>query len=226
MRLTNAIEKVYNGAYIVYYISVVVKVVFVIKQQIQFKKMFEKNNGVLKISKQEELAISRAHLAELLKAGAIERYARGIYTSSDKFEDEMQLLQLRFGRAIYSHETALFLHGLCDRSPLRFSVTVPSGYNAGGLTALGAKVYYIKKELYSEGQITAISMYGNNLQVYDIERTICDVVRSRSKIDEQIFFDGLKMYAALPGKDLNKLMRYALAFKLESVVRGYFEVLL
>jgi len=81
------------------------------------------------MSKQEELAISRAHLAELLKDGVVERYARGIYTSSDKFEDEMQLLQLRFGRAIYSHETALFLHGLCDRSPLRFSVTVPSGYN-------------------------------------------------------------------------------------------------
>ena len=196
------------------------------KQQIQFEKILEKNNGVLKTSDLGAVAIARSRLAELLKDGVVERYARGIYTASDKFEDEMQLLQLRFGRAIFSHETALFLHGLCDRSPLRFSLTVPSGYNAGGLTAVGAKVYYIKKELYFEGQTTAISMYGNNLQVYDIERTICDVVRSRSKIDEQVFFDGLKMYAALPGKDLNKLMRYAVAFKLESVVRGYFEVLL
>ena len=204
----------------------VVKVVLAMKQQIQFEKILEKNNGVLKTSDLGPAAIARANLAELLKDGIVERYARGIYTSSDKFEDEMQLLQLRFGRAIYSHETAMFLHGLCDRSPLRFSVTVPSGYNAGGLTALGAKVYYIKKELYSEGQTTAISLYGNKLQVYDIERTICDIIRSRSKIDEQIFFDGLKMYVALPGKDLNKLMRYAVIFKLESVVRGYFEVLL
>lgn len=44
---------------------------------------------------------------------------------------------------------------------------------------------------------------------YDLERTICDVIRSRNKLGTETFLAALKLYAATPKKDLNKLNSYA-----------------
>lgn len=62
--------------------------------------------------------------------------------------------------------------------------------------------------------------------MYDIERTICDLVRSRSNFEIQDFNSVLKTYVGKKDKDLNKLMEYAKAFRIDKIVRQYMEVLL
>ena len=62
--------------------------------------------------------------------------------------------------------------------------------------------------------------------VYDAERTICDLIRSRSSIETQTFQDALKQYARSREKDLRKLMRNAKMFHVEKILRQYLEVLL
>ena len=44
--------------------------------------------------------------------------------------------------------------------------------------------------------------FGHDVPVYDMERTICDVLRSRSHIEMQTFQDALKAYARRKDKDL------------------------
>ena len=61
---------------------------------------------------------------------------------------------------------------------------------------------------------------------YDLERTICDIIRSRSKIGTETFLAALKRYAASPQKDLNKLSSYAEKLRVTNVLRQYLEVLL
>ena len=61
---------------------------------------------------------------------------------------------------------------------------------------------------------------------YDMERTICDVLRSRSHIEMQTFQDALKAYARRKDKDLRTLVRYARLFRVEKILRQYLEVLL
>lgn len=65
--------------------------------------------------------------------------SRGQYATVDALVDEMANFQARYKAAIFSHETALYLHELTDRSPLYYSVTLPSGYNATGLKAGGSR---------------------------------------------------------------------------------------
>lgn len=62
--------------------------------------------------------------------------------------------------------------------------------------------------------------------VYDLERTICDVIRSRNKLGTETFLAALKMYAASPRKNLNKLNTYATQLRIANVLRQYLEVLL
>lgn len=68
--------------------------------------------------------------------------------------------------------------------------------------------------------------FGNDITVYDKERTICDIIRSRSRIEKQIFNDGLKRYLNDTSKDLNKLHKYAKQMSIETILRNYMEILL
>lgn len=69
-------------------------------------------------------------------------------------------------------------------------------------------------------------MFGHIIPMYDMERTICDLVRSRSHIEIQDFQTALKTYVHRQDKDLNRLMQYAHKFHVANIIRGYMEVLL
>ena len=67
---------------------------------------------------------------------------------------------------------------------------------------------------------------GNEVRCYDAERTICDLLRSRSRIDEETVIIAVKNYVACKNKDLNRLAVYAEKFKVSKVLKRYMEVLL
>ena len=62
--------------------------------------------------------------------------------------------------------------------------------------------------------------------MYDLERTICDLVRNRSKFEIQDYQTALKSYVAKKDKDLNRLMKYAKLFRVDGIIREYMEVML
>ena len=70
------------------------------------------------------------------------------------------------------------------------------------------------------------TIFGNTIKLYDIDRTICDIVRSRNNIEAQVFQDALKQYSRRRDKNLPKLMEYAEKFRVEKVIREYMGILL
>ena len=126
----------------------------------------------------------------------------------------------------YSLMSLHFFHDLTDREPLEYTVTVKTGYNPSKLKAEGVQVFTIKAELHGVGLTTAQTPFGHTVPVYDLERTICDLLRSRNNMEMQTFQGALKMYARRKDKDLRTLMRYAGMFRVEKILRQYLEVLL
>jgi hypothetical protein len=138
----------------------------------------------------------------------------------------MYVFQARFNKAIFSHVTALYLLGLSDRTPLSFSVTFPSGYNAKNIKDFGSKVYLIKQEIHLLGIEIIKSSHRNELKVYNLERTICDVIRNRNRMDIQFINNAIKNYVIHKDRNLDQLYKYANLFKIQKVIREYLEVLL
>lgn len=188
--------------------------------------LFEQNNGIIKTAQVLEAGIVKSTFYAYAKRHGLEQVAHGIYISPDAWTDSMYLLYLRCAQAVFSHESALFLHDLTDREPSTYSITVKTGYNPSSLQADGIKVYTIKKELHGVGIIKMNTPFGNPVLAYDVERTICDLIRSRSGIEMQTFQNALKQYAKLKEKDLRKLMRYAKMLRVDKLLRQYLEVLL
>lgn len=184
------------------------------------------NDGLLRTADAVALGISRPSVMEFVRTNDLQRLSQGVYASPDAWIDDMFVLSLRSRRLVFSHESALLLHGLAEREPAQPTVTLPSGYNATTLRRDGVNVYYIKPALMALGRVMLPSPDGNLVATYDLERTICDLVRSRSNIDQQVLTSALKAYARSPGKRLVVLLDYARKLGVEKLVRTYMEVLL
>lgn len=189
------------------------------------KILLNDNNGIIRTSDAARAGISRTTLSALVKDGKLERIAHGQYIRPDSIVDELYMLQRRSGKIIFSHETALFLLDMAERTPFLHSLTIPSSNKLSPLLSSGCKVYYVKPELHTLGRCDAKSMMGNKVIAYNAERTICDILRSRSRIDSQTFSEALKAYATRRGQNWNRLREYAEAFHITALLRQYLEVL-
>lgn len=181
---------------------------------------------LLTLKQAEEAGFTKGEFYTFVKNRDYERVAPGVYAAKDAWIDELAVLHYRYPMAVFSHEEALYFYGLTDRESLVHTLTVYSGYNTRRLKEAGCKVYTVKKELLEIGRQTGKSSQGNDIPVYDLERTICDLVRSRNSVEIQDFSTALKAYAARKDKDLNRLMQYAKLFHVEKIIRSYLELLL
>ncbi len=192
----------------------------------KLKHIANTNGGIITTSIAAESGISRAMLSKLSKEQKIQRIARGQYILEDDLQDELLSISLRSDKFIFSHETALYLHGISDRTPFVHSLTVPSDSIPSPVVRNECKMYFIKPELHELGKTTVSTPSGNEVFVYDLERSICDIVRSRNKVGTETFLAALKAYAVRPDKDLNRLYDYAKQFRILSILLRYMEVLL
>ena len=192
----------------------------------QMQELLEKRNGYLLSQDVIESGISKTYMSEFVKKYDLERVAQGVYMSADTWQDDLYILCLKNTKAILSYETALHIHELTEREPSETHVSVPYTYNAKHLRDRGLCVHQITNDLYDMGVTTATTKFGNLVTVYDMERTICDMVKARSKKDAQMFLYAIKEYSRSKKKDISKLMRYAERLDVADEVRTYMEVLL
>lgn len=190
-------------------------------------KKYIQENLVITNKEAEELGYSRHNLSELTKNGQLERLRPGLYQLKGKVIDDFVLISSNSNRIIFSHQTVLYLHDLSDRAPSVFHISVPQGYNASHIKKRyeDLQVHYVKKDLYELGKTAIKSPQGNLVPVYDVERTICDIIIDREKIDKQIFTEAIKRYFKSKNKNLRRLITYSRQFKIEDEIRKYLEVL-
>ena len=169
---------------------------------------------------------SKAEYYNYLKENNFEQITRGIYASQDTWVDPLLIAHIRCPKAVISHDAALHYYGLIDREPSTPTLTIYSGYNTSRLKAAGYKVFFVKKEYLDVGKVEVIDFDGNTIPMYDLERTMCDLVRNRSSFEIQDFNTALKSYARKKEKNLTKLFEYAKLLRVENLMRTYMEVLL
>ena len=181
-------------------------------------------NGIVTTKEVEENSIPRWFLSEMVRQGKLEKVSRGIYINKDGVYDEYFVFQNHHRKAIFSYNNALFFHNLTEKIPSKIEVTVYQGYNTHRFDK-NTIVHYVKKDIHKLGIKEIESPYGNRINVYDIERCMCDLVKSRKVIESEVFKKAFQTYARREEKDLLKLFRYAKAMGIESDMYDIMEVL-
>lgn len=184
------------------------------------------DSGILLTKNAIEAGISKHALYNFIRDNGFEKAAHGVYASPETWEDENYILSLRCPQGVLSHDEALYYHGLTDREPLQKTITIYTGYGTSRMVADGIKVFTVKKELLDIGKEIVKTSYGHDIPLYNRERTICDLIRSRNRFEIQDFQTALKTYIMGKNKNLNRLMEYAKLFHVDKKIRKYMEVLL
>lgn len=187
---------------------------------------FVDDSGILFTKDVIKAGYSKTQLYTFIQKYGYEQVGHGVYASPECWTDDLFILSTRCPQGVFSHDEALYYYGLVDREPMQKTITVYTGYGTGRLVMDGIKVYTVKKELLELGKIVITNSYGHKIPIYDMERTICDLIRSRSCFEIQDFQGALKAYVKRKDKDLNRLMAYAQKFREYKRIREYMEVLL
>lgn len=189
-------------------------------------RMAKENNGTVTTAMVVEAGFSRGNIKYLADKGMIEKSARGVYILPEVWGDEIFNLQNRFKRGIFSHETALFLWDLTDRTPNRYHMTFPANYNLTNPKEENVQCVQCTEALYELGIANAMTPGGNEVRAYSMERTLCDILRPHSRVDIQIVTEAFKRYANRSDRNIPILSEYAKMLRVEAKLRTYLEVLL
>ena len=181
-------------------------------------------NGYLTTKDVNDNNIPRFYLTKLIKENKIERVSRGVYIKKNELVDEFVILQSKSKNAIYSNTTALYLHGFSNRIPIKYDITINSGYNGSLQKKDNVNLFYTKRELLELGVIDYKLDSGNIIRVYDLDKTICDIIKNKKKIDAEIFNKAIREYFYSKKKNTLKLYEYAKKMNIYNKVRDTFEV--
>ena len=184
------------------------------------KELMKNNNGYITSRELDMFDIHRMYLSIMKKKGLIEKVAPGIYIDTNKIEDKYYIFSLSMPNAIYSHMTALYFHGLSIKAPNDvYDITVKRSYNSNHLKK--HNVFYVNNDIYELGLTEVETPMGNKVKVYDIERCICDIIRSKNRMDFEHIKHSVKEYVKRKDKNLVKLSLYAEKLGVKEVVMDY-----
>ena len=188
-------------------------------------KIMKKNNEIITPAQLEKKGISRVYLSRMEEEGIIERIERGIYVTKDFKYDEYYLFQLKYPKAIFSYNTALYFYEMTERTPIKMDVTVYREYNPHRFKDL-VNVYKISKELYNLGVTEKKSPQGMKVKTYNLERTVCDIIKNKDSIDIEIRNKAIKK--AIKSKEFNasKMFEYAKKMNIYDKVKNYMEAII
>ena len=187
------------------------------------ESIMKMNNGYVTSKELSNFGIHRMYLNIMKTKGMIEKVGNGIYIDSRKIEDIYFVFNLELSKVVYSHMTALYFHGLSIKAPNdKYDITVPNNYFNYKIKK--HNVFYVDKDIYELGLTEIKTPMGNNVRVYDMERCICDIIRSKNRMDLEHVKYSIREYLKRKDKNLIKLSNYAKKMGIKEEVMNYVEV--
>ena len=173
-------------------------------------KLLEINKGYITAKQITNLGIHRTYLKIMLDRNLIKKVGSGVYTDNNVTPDPYYILSLIIPNIVYSHQTSLYLHGFLyetDTSKESFDITTKKEYH--NPTLVKHQVFRVPNNIFEIGLNDVMTPFGNMVKAYDVERSICDIVKYRKKMNTDYIKHSLRKYLEWKGKDLVKLSRYA-----------------
>lgn len=196
------------------------------KQVNKILELAQNNNGMISNNMVHNAGLSRGVLKYMVDTNRLEKVARGTYIIPNIFEDEMFVMQNKYKKGIYSLTTALYLWGLTDRTPIEFNMTFPAYYNLTSPIKDGIICNKASQHIYELGVTDIKNNFGTLVKVYNMEKTIADILRKTNNMDIQIIADAIKLYVKRDDKNIPLLSEYAKKLRVTNHLQRYMEVLL
>lgn len=197
------------------------------KRLMDYKKQIcqklEKSGGIITASFCKSEGIPTVYLSRLVREGVLLRVAEGLYRLEGGVYDEYYFFQYQFKKVVFSYETALHLLGVTDKIPQSMDVTVNHSYKFNEFP-IGVNLHYVKKGIHELGMVEARTMFDNPVSVYSYERTLCDFVAHKDKMDGEVYGTLIRSYPKYAKRDLHALYEIATSMGIDEEVKALMDV--
>ena len=173
-------------------------------------KCIDDNGGIAKKEQLAALGIDYRRILDFVENGEVIRIKNGYYTYGIERFSEEALVSKLFPDGVLCMESALHAYGYISNKPFGFHIAVDKNTSKSRFKLDYPKVipYYTEPEVLTIG-VTTIAYEGNEFQIYDKDRLICDCLKYESKMNREDFKEALQSYIKDEDKDISALMEYA-----------------
>ena len=188
----------------------------------EIKQVFDVHSGFLRTKKLYAERIFYNDIQRLIQDGFIEKVRYGYYQWVDHDNpSEVVIIKRLFPDGILCMDTALFYHAYSDRTPQAWHIAVSkdSGKSRFKLDYPFVKPYYVEPSFLEIG-LAMGDIDGNQMRIYNKERTVCDCLRYEKKMDREIFNKAIQHYIADSSKNVPILLNYARRFRIVQKVKN------
>ena len=182
---------------------------------------FEKQAGVLTTSELRELGLSSRQISRLIETNMIAKLKHGFYERVDDVASEDVIIAKLFPDAILFLESAMLYYGYTDRIPSAWQLAVDRNQEKSiyKIEYPRIKPYYQERKFLEVG-VTHYVNQGVHINIYDRERTLCDVLRFEKKLEKEVYANAIKRYINDSKKNIGKLFEYAYIFNIAKKVQS------
>ena len=186
------------------------------------ESLFRDNHGVMTSKELLENGVTYYTIRSLLSSGYIEKVKRGIYTLAHESEDELELVNKIVPNGILCMQSAAIVYDYTNKVPLRYHLSIDNKSRVNLPDYPKIKLYYWSKSQRELG-IEDKNHNGVNIKIYNKEKTICDYIRFRNKLDYSEVKEVLKSYMRDSNRDIVRLKTYSKELRIRTVLDHYLE---
>ena len=188
-------------------------------------ELFKRNKGYLQTSSLKKRTLFY-HLKKLLEDGEVVMIKRGLYRHNEiASADEITEVCKIVPEGILCLHSAWQFYELTTHISAEYHVAVPQKYKIILPPFPPVKLYYWS-EKYFETAITEVNTLNGNIKIYSLEKSICDAMRFRNKIGQDMTVEILKNYLNNKDRNIDQLMQFAKELRVENILKQYLEIML
>lgn len=171
-----------------------------------------------------EQGFNNYEISKLLDEGILTKMYQGVYSVCDL--DKMQLSDINVivENGIISLTSAAYYYKLTSGEVGKITITLNREQKPPKLPYDLFSYYYTTSKFYDVG-LNVFDQNGRSVKIYDMERTVCDIIKHRSRYDLGLVREVVENYIQREDKDMDKLMAYAKELRVLNVLVQYLEIL-
>lgn len=187
----------------------------------KINKLFFTHGGYL-TRKQIPDDATYKQITRLVDKGVVERVKRGVYRLSDEGETMIDIDKI-VPHGVLCIYSALFYYQLTVYIPHSYNIAIEQKRKVKLPDYPPITLYYWDKKYLKLG-VTRKIVDGYEIDIYDLEKTVCDTVKFRNKIGDEIVGEVIREYLKRKDRNLIILMKYAKIMRIEKILKLYMTV--
>lgn len=189
------------------------------------KDKINREKGIVYRTKDlNDLGISNYLIGKLIDQGQLIKVTHGIYALDDFKLMQITDINVIIENGVISLLSAAIYYELMDGTKAKCTITLDRNQKPPRIPYDMFVYIYTTSSLYDVG-LNIIDVNGRQVKIYDLERTVCDILKHRNKYDKQLVNKIVFNYLQRDDCDIDKLIAYSKKLRIYNVVKQYLETL-